>query len=115
MEDTGGSASAVPGQMTQEPAPMDQDHIEGGELTEEEQETWRKSEKKRAEELGLAMAAELVLAQEEAMAAAKVAREASSPGRTPDPERVHRRAQRSPSKEKEGAAPPEEETPALEP
>eukprot|EP00972_Heterocapsa_arctica_P096387 14219606-Heterocapsa_arctica.AAC.1 len=62
------------------------------------------------------MAAELALTQEEATpAAAKITREATSPGRTPDPERVHRRAQRSPSKEKEGVAPPVEEAPALEP
>eukprot|EP00972_Heterocapsa_arctica_P043301 6387859-Heterocapsa_arctica.AAC.1 len=70
MEDTGGSAAAVPGQMTQDPAPMDQDHKDGGELTEEEQETWKKSELKRAEELGLALAAELAVSQEEAAAAA---------------------------------------------
>eukprot|EP00972_Heterocapsa_arctica_P101965 15022863-Heterocapsa_arctica.AAC.1 len=71
---------------------------------------------KRAEELGLALAAELVSAQEEEAAkAAKVARESSSPGRTPDPKRVNRRAQRSPSKDKEGKASAEEEATALKP
>eukprot|EP00972_Heterocapsa_arctica_P045899 6774133-Heterocapsa_arctica.AAC.1 len=42
MEDTGGSAAAVPGQMLQDPAPMDQDPKDGGELSEEEQETWNR-------------------------------------------------------------------------
>eukprot|EP00972_Heterocapsa_arctica_P044145 6516820-Heterocapsa_arctica.AAC.1 len=88
MEDTGGSAAAVPGQMSQDPAPMDQDPKDGGELSEEEQETWNRSELERAKELGLALAAEMAVSQEEAAAAAaKEAPESASPGRTPDPER----------------------------
>eukprot|EP00972_Heterocapsa_arctica_P052907 7788259-Heterocapsa_arctica.AAC.1 len=74
MDDTGGSAAAVPGPMTQEPIPMDQEP--GSDLTEDEQEAWNKSEKARAEELGMAMAAELTLTQEAAAATkAKEARE----------------------------------------
>eukprot|EP00972_Heterocapsa_arctica_P097477 14381770-Heterocapsa_arctica.AAC.1 len=62
------------------------------------------------------MAAELALAQEEAAAAAaKATRESVSKSRTPDPERVHRRAQRSPGKDKEGTEAPAEAAPALEP
>eukprot|EP00972_Heterocapsa_arctica_P092323 13614558-Heterocapsa_arctica.AAC.1 len=50
MEDTGGAAAAVPGQMSQDPAPMDQDPKDGGELSEEEQESWKRSELGRAKE-----------------------------------------------------------------
>eukprot|EP00972_Heterocapsa_arctica_P097717 14418328-Heterocapsa_arctica.AAC.1 len=86
--DTGGSAAAVPGQMSQEPAPMDQDPKDGGELPEEEQETWNRLELGRAQELGRALAAELAVSQEEAgVATAREARESGSPGRTPNPDR----------------------------
>eukprot|EP00972_Heterocapsa_arctica_P070242 10375373-Heterocapsa_arctica.AAC.1 len=76
--DSGGSAAAVPGQMTQEPAPMDQDPKDGGELSEVEQETWKQSELGRAQELGRAHAAELAVSQEEA--GITVAREARESG-----------------------------------
>eukprot|EP00972_Heterocapsa_arctica_P016378 2415380-Heterocapsa_arctica.AAC.1 len=62
------------------------------------------------------MAAELTQAQEEAAAAAaKATRESVGKSRTPDPERVHRRAQRSPAKDKDGTAATAEAAPALEP
>eukprot|EP00972_Heterocapsa_arctica_P026092 3842826-Heterocapsa_arctica.AAC.1 len=74
--------------MSQEPAPMDQDPKDGGELSEAEQETRNRSELGQAQELGRALAAELAVLQEEAgITAAREARESGSPGRTPNPDR----------------------------
>eukprot|EP00972_Heterocapsa_arctica_P040533 5972152-Heterocapsa_arctica.AAC.1 len=82
----------------QDPVPMEQDP--GSDLTPEEQEAWNKSEAARAEELGMAMAAELTAAKEEATKSA----EARKPSRSPDSERVLRRALRSPSRERNSKA-----------
>eukprot|EP00972_Heterocapsa_arctica_P009097 1339668-Heterocapsa_arctica.AAC.1 len=62
------------------------------------------------------MAAELTQAQEEAAAAeAKKTRESVGKSHTPAPERVNRRALRSPSRDKDGTAAEAEAAPALEP
>jgi hypothetical protein len=92
---------------------MEQDP--GADLTPEEQEAWNKSEAARAEELGMAMAAELTAAKEEATksAEAKKARESGSKSRSPDPERVLRRALRSPSREKNSKAEGGDKSPPL--
>eukprot|EP00972_Heterocapsa_arctica_P092486 13641125-Heterocapsa_arctica.AAC.1 len=58
----------------------------------------------------------MTLAQEEAAAMeARKARESAGNSRLPDPERVHRRALRSPSRDREDAAAEAEPAPALEP
>eukprot|EP00972_Heterocapsa_arctica_P035337 5199228-Heterocapsa_arctica.AAC.1 len=116
--ETPGAAAAVPGAMTQpdgqQPAPMEQDA--GGEFTQEEQELWDKSQSARAAELGRELAGKLMAEKEEA-AAKETTKGKGSPGkgRSPNLERIARRALRSPYKEKDRKGGEEEESPTLEP
>ena len=98
----------------QQPAPMEQDA--GGELTQEEQESWDKSQLARAEELGKELADKLMAAKEEA-AAKEATRAKGSPGkgRSPNPDRILRRAMRSPYKDKDRKGEDAEDAPSLEP
>jgi hypothetical protein len=107
MDQSAGGAEAVPGQMTQpegqEPAPMELDA--GADLTPSEQEAWNRSQIARAAELGEDLAIQLTAAKEEAAAkAATGAKGSEGNGRSPNPERILRRAMRSPSKDKDKKA-----------
>eukprot|EP00972_Heterocapsa_arctica_P108010 15907430-Heterocapsa_arctica.AAC.1 len=73
---------------------MDQDAR--GELTQEELEAWNRSQKARAAELGEDLAEQITAAKEEAAAKeASSAKGSAGKGRSPNPERMHRK-QRDP-------------------
>eukprot|EP00972_Heterocapsa_arctica_P058813 8668882-Heterocapsa_arctica.AAC.1 len=64
----------------------------------------------------MALGAEIVAAQEDAAAAeARITRESAVKNRSPDPERIQRRAMRSPSKSQERKESQEDPAAALEP
>eukprot|EP00972_Heterocapsa_arctica_P083154 12254283-Heterocapsa_arctica.AAC.1 len=116
MDQSGGAAAAVPGDMTQpeeqggHPMELDADR---GPLSQEEQEAWIRSEARQAAELGEEIAEKLIAAQKEA-AATEAARSkgSSGKGRSPSTDRMQRRALRSSSREgREGGT---ENPPALE-
>eukprot|EP00972_Heterocapsa_arctica_P023347 3439594-Heterocapsa_arctica.AAC.1 len=93
-----GGVDAVPGAMTQpgsqEPLPMEQDEPRGP-LTQEEQESWDRSQAAKALELGEALAKQLIADQNAAAAPGTRERDSPGRGRAPNPERMQRRAERA--------------------